>query len=546
LFGSAYASGWAVSYFEWAAPIHLLVTGWIVAPIFLRNRLTTTTEYLEKRYAPRVRATVCVATLFMYLVNRLAVSVYSGATVLHTLFGWSVPACSIGLVALTAVYTAAGGLGAVIITDVAQALVLLFGTAVMLGIGIDRVGGLDTLFHVPPNGTTYEDWEKFFHMYRPPEDKDFPTLGLLLGFNASALWYWCLDQAIVQRVLAASSVQHARAACNFAGFLKLLVVFLIVLPGVIARHYFSDALLDSPNEVLPVMMKQLLPPGVLGILLAAMIAACMSSLDSIFTAAGSLVCLDLYRPLRPSASEQELVTVGRVLCLVLAVLSLLWLPIIDLLSDQIFVYLNSIQMCFTPPVVTVYFGGMLWRRATTQGAMATLAVGYALGLYRFIGEVLSKVDPPAPGSMHYWWVTTNVFHAGGIMWAICVVTLVVVSFLTPRPHQSQLEGLVTKLNVRNYCFKTSTAPRFVEHTEIQLDANGPKTTTRSAPQPPASVPAGTEPQPPDIKSHTTASFRKHAHVVAYCSKRCCTAYRTNFVFSVILLVATPSLIAAWM
>ena len=300
LAGSAAASGLAVGLFEWSAGLHILVLGWLFAPVYLRSGITTLPEFLERRYSPKLRSMLSCISLFIYLFTKLSVSVYSGATVLASVFGWQREVAATGLVLLTAVYTALGGLAAVIVTDVAQSVVLIVGAAAMAVTAFAKAGGLDALRASPPAGVSDAEWSSFFRFYRPADDVDYPTAGMLLGLNVGGLWYWCMDQAIVQRVLSSRSVQHAKAATVLAGFLKITPVFLMVMPGIAARKLFAAELagLGCPpkcNEALPLMMTSLLPPGLLGLMLAATVAACMSSLDSVFTAAASLFCLDVYK-----------------------------------------------------------------------------------------------------------------------------------------------------------------------------------------------------------------------------------------------------------
>ncbi len=258
------------------------------------------------------------------------------ATVLRGVFGWDMYASATGLVLLTAAYTALGGLAAVIVTDVAQSIVMLSGCVMLTAYGLARVGGYAGLAGTPPDDIDRATWQTFFRMYRPPGDPHLPTLGIALGQNIGGLWYWCVDQAIVQRVLAARNLEHARGATVLAGFLKVTPVFLMVLPGIIARRLYSSEVRADTNAALPILMKHLLPPGMLGLMLAAVVASCMSSLDSVFTASASLFCLDVYRPyIRPRSSDAELVRVGRYLCAALSVVTLLWLPVISIISDQV-------------------------------------------------------------------------------------------------------------------------------------------------------------------------------------------------------------------
>ncbi|KAL1507346.1 hypothetical protein AB1Y20_008192 [Prymnesium parvum] len=476
LAGSAANSGLAVGLFEWSAGLHILVLGWLFAPVYLHAGISTLPEFLERRYSSRLRSMLSCVSLFIYLFTKLSVSVYSGATVLSSVFGWQRELAATGLVLLTAAYTALGGLAAVIVTDVAQSAVLLLGAACMAFVAIAKVGGLHALRDEPPPGMSEAAWASFFRIYRPADDADFPTLGMLLGLNVGGLWYWCLDQAIVQRVLSARSVHHAKASTILAGFLKTTPVFLMVLPGIVARKLFAEELsaVGCPpkcNEALPLMMTNLLPPGLLGLNLAATVAACMSSLDSVFTAAASLFCLDIYKVyLNPSAEERKLVAVGRVFCAVLAICTVLWLPVIDLMSDQVFTYIQSISMYLAPPIVTVYFLGVLWWRANAQGATAAFVVGYALGFTRMVAEITSKVIKPPSGSFFDAFVSLNYLYVGVVLCCTCTIVQVVVSLLTPRPTQAQLHGLVVEISPLRYLRRVA-ASRFKMHPSDSSSAN---------------------------------------------------------------------------
>ena len=449
LAGSAAKGGIAVGWYEWSAGIHILVLGWLWAPIYLRSGISTLPEYIEKRYSKRLRAMLSCISLFIYIFTKLSVSVFSGATVLRSVFGWNRELAATGLVLLTALYTAMGGLAAVIVTDVAQSVVLLAGALCMCFIGFGRVGGYAALQDDPPPSVNASTWQSYFRLYRPIDDPDYPSLGMLLGTNVGGLWYWCLDQAIVQRVLSAKSLPHARASTIFAGLLKVSPVFLMVMPGLVARRLYDDELRSGGadggpewNEALPLMMKRLLPPGVLGLVLAATVAACMSSLDSVFTAAASLFCLDLYHGYwRTTASEKELVAVGRAFCALLAVVTILWLPVIDLMSDQVFVYIQSVSMYLSPPIVSVYFVGALWRRANAHGAVAAFGVGYALGFGRMLGEILCKISPPPLGSLaDTLFVRLNYLYVGTGLCVVSVLTQVLVTLATPPPHPDQVRA----------------------------------------------------------------------------------------------------------
>ena len=392
LSGSAASSGLAVGFFEWHASFALLVLGWVCAPIYIHNKIATLPEYLERRYSPKARTVLAVTSLIAYVLSKLSVSVFSGATIAHVVFGIDKMVAAVGLILITAVYTIFGGLTAVILTDVAQSVVMLIGCITILIVGLMSVGGMSGLKATVPQGLTAEEYEGFWHMMRPPDDPDYPWPGLYFGVNAIGLWYWCTDMAIAQRVLAARSLNHARAACLFAAILKLTPVFIMCIPGIIARALYGDCVAgEHSNDTFALLIVRMLPQGLVGLLVAATLAAAMSSIDSVATAGASLFCLDIYRPyplrlitrhcstetlnmcgdltgispifpsnksaiqarldrwipkkarscphwlavrmgpcryINPEASEKQLVHIGRMVIAVMAVLTVIWLPII--------------------------------------------------------------------------------------------------------------------------------------------------------------------------------------------------------------------------
>lgn len=499
-------------------------------------------------------------------------SVFSGATILASLFGWPRFASAAGLVVLTAFYTALGGLSAVIMTDMAQAVVLITGAVCITVIALSETGGFVRLRASPPADVSAEAWERFFHLYRPPDHPHLPTLGIVLGQSVAGLWYFCLDQSIVQRVLAARSIDDARGATLLCGFLKTLPMFIMALPGVAARKLYSLDLAADTNQALPLMMARLLPPGMLGLMLAAALAACMSSLDSVFTAAASLVCLDLFKPyVRPTATQHEMVLVGRLSCSALAVLTLLWMPVIDLLSDQIFVYIQSISSYLAPPVVAVYFGGVLWRGATVEGATAAFVVGYALGVGRILGEIMIKTG--GAGATRSVAVQilfeTNYLYIGFFIFVASTSALVLVSLLTPPPAADQLAGLTVEwrnpfpglfLAVADCAREPSPAVRSFELTEVGASEAGgprgvesawPKTTPgatsegRTAEAPRTQGAQGA--QGPAHTAPTSAHRPPQAHATRTLPRRRRgdRFHALNIILSSVLIILSAALVADW-
>ena len=445
LSGSAASSGLAVGFFEWHASFALLVLGWVCAPIYIHNRIATLPEYLERRYSPAARTVLAVTSLIAYVLSKLSVSVFSGATIAHVVFGIDKMVAAILLILITAVYTIFGGLTAVIMTDVAQSVVLLVGCIVILVVGLVSVGGMSGLRTTVPAGLSAEEYEGFWHMMRPADDPDYPWPGLYFGVNAIGLWYWCTDQAIAQRVLAARSLNHARAACLFAAVLKLTPVFIMCVPGIIARVLYGDCVAgENSNDTFALLIVRMLPEGLVGLLVAATLAAAMSSIDSVATAGASLFCLDIYRPfINPNANEKQLVYIGRLVIAAMAILTVIWLPIITVLSDQVFVYIQSVQAYLSPPIFVVYFSGILWKRANTKGAMLCLGLGYGLGFTRLLLEIIFKewCAKPSSSGFFYAFICSNFLYFGLISLFFCVTAMIWGSLSSPPPLERQLSGL---------------------------------------------------------------------------------------------------------
>ena len=343
------------------------------------------------------------------------------------------------LVIATGIYTIAGGLAAVIYTDMVQTMILIVGAVLLTVIGLHRVGGFEALRAALP--------ANYFHMIKPVSDPDFPWTGIFFGAPILGIWYWCTDQVIVQRVLSAKDEGHAKAGTIFAGFLKILPVFMLVLPGMIALALFPNFFKMGPHgEVLnpdtayPTMILNLLPPGLIGLVLAALLAAVMGAMASVFNSASTLVTLDFYKKLRPEASEARLVNMGRVATGVMVVLGLLWVPFIHLISSQLYIYLQSVQAYISPPIAACFVLGILWPRLNARGAISSLLTGFVLGAIRFVLELRAKAgDPPGPSLA--WLVDMNFLHYAIFMFVVCSLVLVGVSLMTPAPDRKRLAGL---------------------------------------------------------------------------------------------------------
>jgi len=426
LAGSGASSGLAVGQFEWLACFILLLLGWLFVPYYLRTGVFTMPEFLERRYNRGCRTYLSFISLVAYIFTKVSVSVYAGAIVLKTVLGWNIWVGAIILIVATGIYTIAGGLRAVIYTDLAQAFILIGGAILLTVIGVDAVGGLDTLTSTLPSS--------FFSVWQSFKSPDFPWTGILFGAPILGVWYWCTDQMIVQRTLAAKGIDDAQRGTIFAGWLKILPVFILVLPGLAGGILYPDV---EPNHIYATMVNTLLPVGIKGLVVAALLAAIMSSLSSVFNSSSTLAVIDFYKHWKPEASEKELVRAGRFTTVILVIVGLLWLPFIGLISSQLFVYLQSVQAYIAPPIAAVFLLGLLWKRANGRGALTALLVGFGIGAARFVGELLVKsgsVTSPAIVDL----VEINFLHFALILFIISVFVQVFVSKMTAKPTAAEL------------------------------------------------------------------------------------------------------------
>ena len=468
LSGSGATSGLAVGGYEWEACFILLILGWVFVPFYLRSNVFTMPEFLERRFNRHCSVYLAGISIVAYIFTKISVHLYAAAIVLQRVVGWSPLTVALILVIATGVYTVTGGLAAVIYTDLVQTLILIFGAALLAIIGLDKVGGMHGLrAALPPD---------YFHMVKSVSDPDFPWTGMLFGAPLIGIWYWCTDQSIVQRVLSARDEGHAKAATIFAGFLKILPVFILVLPGLIAVALFPQLFNFEAGHVTngdiayPTMIINILPEGLVGIMIAALLAALMGAMSSVFNSASTMVTLDFYKKLRPDSSEYSLVTFGRVATGLMVVLGVLWVPFIHLLNGQMFVYLQSVQSYISPPIAACFIFGILWPRLNGQGAIASLLAGFVLGATRFIFEVLDK-------SAHFTSpiirqiVDPNYLHYSIVMFAVCAAILIGVSMLYPAPTAEKLAGL-TFATVQGKLDTTGLHPaRLARETRLEHTAN---------------------------------------------------------------------------
>jgi solute:Na+ symporter, SSS family len=438
LAGSGASSGLAVGHFEWLASLILLLLGWVFVPFYLRSNVFTMPEFLERRFNRSCATYLASISVIAYIFTKISVHLYAAAIVLKGVLGWNTMTAAIILIVATGIYTIAGGLSAVIYTDLVQTLILLAGAVALTWIGLEKVGGFAGLRAALP--------ARYFHMMRPASDGEFPWTGIFFGAPILGIWYWCTDQVIVQRVLSARDEGHAKAGTIFAGFLKLLPVFVLVIPGLIAFALYPqlfpvvDGKVTNGNFAYPALIVNLLPTGLVGLMIAALLAALMGAMSSVFNSTSTMVTLDFYKKLRPNATEPQLVSFGRMATGVMVVLGVLWVPFIDKLSSQLWIYLQSVQAYISPPIAVCFIFGILWPRLNGQGAISSLLVGFVLGAVRFIFEVLDKSGHYQSGALRRL-VDMNFLHYAVLMFVVCTIVLIGVSMLYPAPERRRIAGL---------------------------------------------------------------------------------------------------------
>lgn len=431
LAGTAAASGVAVGQFEVLASFMLLLLGWVFVPFYLRSGVFTMPEFLERRYSPAARWYLAIISIVAYVLTKISVTIAAGGVVFEALMGINFWTGALVVVVATGIYTVFGGLRAVLYTDMLQMFVLVAGAVAVTLIGLNALGGWDVMYETAGG--------EFFTLWKPLSDPSFPWLGILLGAPILGVWYWCTDQFIVQRVLAASNVDQARRGAIFGGFLKVLPLFIFVIPGVVAYSLAKKGQIElaAPDQALPTLIAALLPSGIKGLVVAGMLAALMSSLSSMFNSCSTLVTWDIYKKLHPEASERSLVWVGQISTVVLVGFGLLWIPMMQLISGQIYQYLQSVQAYISPPIAAAFLLGIFWKRVNGQGAIAAFIVGFVLG----IGRLIAELNKDSLSGFLYWYSDINFLYFAFFLFVVSAVVLVLVSFATPEPSARHVAGL---------------------------------------------------------------------------------------------------------
>ena len=477
LAGSGATDGVALAHYELHAWC-LLVLGWVMGPFYMRSKVFTMPEFLEKRFTPKARAVLSIISLIAYILTKIAVGIYAGGVVFRALLPevnflgmdtfWI---GSILLIVLTGIYTILGGLRAVVYTETLQTFVKIIGAIMVTYFGLKALGGWDKLKEICGS--------EMFNLWKPvvPSGVEgtwapvkeagrqawyfndrYPWPGMLLCAPIIGLWYWCTDQYIVQRILGARDEKQARRGTIFAGFLKLTPVFLFIIPGMICfalaksgintdiQHRLIDAngnvIREQAQGAFALLVTHVLPVGVRGIVVAGLLAALMSALAGVFNASSSLFTMDFYSRFKPNASQEKLVRVGRIATVVMVIIGLLWIPVIQG-ARGLYDYLQGIQAYLAPPIFVVFFFGVFMKRLNGPGCLATLVTGFIMGLFRLIVDTPVKLGGAAYADGSFLWVVNNIFfqYYSLLITVVCILVFIIVSYATKQPDYAKIGGL---------------------------------------------------------------------------------------------------------
>ena len=478
LAGSGATDGVAMAHYELHAWC-LLVLGWVMVPFYMRSKVFTMPEFLEKRFSPAARTVLSLISLVAYVLTKIAVGIFAGGIVFSVLLPEmnflgldSFWIGSVLVIVLTGIYTILGGLRAVAYTEALQTVVLIFGSILVTVFGLQALGGWSELRAIA-GSEMFNLWKPLVPVgmestWAPVKEAgqmawyfndNYPWLGMLLCAPIIGLWYWTTDQYIVQRVLGAPNEREARRGTIAAAFLKLLPVFIFIIPGMICfalaksgqvaaiqQQLFTaegEIIRDNAQSAFPLLVAHVLPVGVRGIVVAGLLAALMSSLAGVFNASSTLFTMDFYSRLKPNVTQHQLVWMGRVATAVMVLIGLFWIPVIQG-GKGLYDYLQGVQAYLAPPIFVVFFLGVFNKRLNAKGCLAALVTGFGLGLFRLaVATPVKLFDDFAydPGS--FFWIINNIFfqYYSLLIFIVCIVVMVAVSYVTEEPSYERISGL---------------------------------------------------------------------------------------------------------
>ncbi|WP_010517657.1 sodium:solute symporter [Croceivirga radicis] len=411
----------------------VLILGWVFLPFYARSGVFTMPEFLEKRFDARSRWVLSIFSIAAYVLTKISVTIYAGGVVVSALLGIDFWTGAIATVILTGIYTVLGGMRAVVYTETLQAVLLVIGAGILTYLGLEKVGGWSSMVEtVKP---------EYLNMWRPSDDPDFPWPSLVVSSTIVGIWYWCTDQYIVQRALTAKNIKEGRRGTIFGAVMKLMPVFLFLIPGVIALTLKMRGELqwDSPDEAFPVLMSNVLPSGLRGLVAAGLLAALMSSLASVFNSVSTLFTVDIYKKLRPTTAEKKLVRTGQIATVAVVIIGIIWIPIMANISGVLYEYLQSVQSYIAPPITAVFLLGIFHKRINGLGAYATLIMGIVVAALRIVLELVrGSLDPDG---ILFYLGDMNFLTFSAWFFLFCVLFAIGTSLLAPAPTIEKVENL---------------------------------------------------------------------------------------------------------
>ncbi len=458
LAGAGASSGMAMAHWEIQGWMILLL-GWVFVPFYTRSMVYTMPEFLERRYNGASRTILSLISLISYVLTKVAVTVYAGGLVFQQVFGvdtlWGIDffwIAAIGLVLITALYTIFGGMKSVLYTSVLQTPILLLGSLIILVLGLRELGGWDEMMRICSAVEVNEYGDSMTNLIRSNEDANYPWLGALIGSAVIGFWYWCTDQFIVQRVLSGKNEKEARRGTIFGAYLKLLPVFLFLIPGMIAfaLHQKTGAFLPltetgiNSDAAFPTLVAKLLPAGVKGLIVCGILAALMSSLASLFNSSSALFTIDFYQRFHPNTDPKKLVRIGQIATVVIVFLGIIWIPVMRSMGDVLYNYLQEVQSVLAPGIAAAFLMGIVWKRASAQGGMWGLIAGLVIGLTRLSAKIWYDFNPVEGEHswFQYMFYDCNWLFFCGWMLLFCLAVVFVVSLFTKAPDANKIQGLV--------------------------------------------------------------------------------------------------------
>lgn len=443
LAGAGAQSGMAMAHWEMQGWM-ILILGWVFVPFYAHSKVFTMPEFLSRRYNKNTSSTLSIITLISYILTKVSVTAFTGGIFLETLLGIDFWYGAIGLVLLTGIFSVLGGMKGIMVISVVQAPILIVGSLTILILGLMKIGGGGIIdgWH-----TTMEYIGENRHLiHSDPSDplySQYPGVGVIIGAAITGFWYWCTDQHIVQRVLAAKDLKNARRGTIFAGFLKILPVFMFLIPGMIAAALKAKGVdgfnFDSNDKAYGSLVLNLLPMGIKGLITVGFIAALVTSLAAHFNSSATLFTIDFYKPKHPNASESRLVWVGRIATIIVVFLGLIWIPIMRGLGNVLYEYLQNVQSLIAPAIAAVFALGVFSKRITPKAGEWGLLIGFAIGMIR-LALMIFKGYIPA-GSFLGDILAINWLHFSIFLLVFTMVIMFVISYFTPKATEEQLKGI---------------------------------------------------------------------------------------------------------